>query len=44
MEINHESINKLDKKHCKSTDTNKAKIGILEAISEKLIQMRSTFM
>jgi len=36
MEINHESTNKLDKKHCKSAVTNKAKIGIPEFISRKI--------
>jgi hypothetical protein len=43
MEINHESTNKLDKKHSKSAVTNKAKIRIPEVISEKLIQTQFTF-
>ena len=43
MEINHESTNKLDKKHWKSAVTNTAKIRIPEVISEKLIQTQFTF-
>lgn len=43
MEINHESTNKLDKKHWKSAVTNTAKIRIPEVISEKLKHAQSTF-
>lgn len=43
MEINHESTNKLDKKHCKPAVTNTAKIRIPEVIPEKLIQTQFTF-